>query len=132
MQEEYDLLMVGIDQPLKDHNSVRCKWVFCIKSDALGEIIRYKVQLIIKGYSLMTRVDFNKMFVSMAIFITIRCILAIRAIVDWEIHQMDVKTTILNEVLEVEIYMDQLEGFVQKGEKNLVCILKKILYKLKQ
>jgi hypothetical protein len=39
---------------------------------------------------------------------------------DWKIHQMDVKTAFLNGVLEVVIYMDQPEGFVQKG-KNISC-----------
>ena len=39
---------------------------------------------------------------------------------DWEIHQMDVKAGFLNGVLEVEIYMDQLEGFIQKGKEHLM------------
>lgn len=34
----------------------------------------------------------------------------------WEIHQIDVNTTFIIGVLEVEIYMDQLEGFVQEGK----------------
>ena len=51
---------------------------------------------------------------------------------DWEIHQMDVKAGFLNGVLEVEIYMDQLEGFIQKGKEHLMYKLKKILYRFKQ
>ena len=38
---------------------------------------------------------------------------------------MDVKTMSFNKMLEVEIYMDQLEGFVDEGNKHLVCKLKK-------
>jgi len=44
---------------------------------------------------------------------------------------MDVKTTFLHRDLEEEIYMKQLEGFVVKGKKELVCKLKKSLYGLK-
>jgi hypothetical protein len=44
---------------------------------------------------------------------------------------MDVKTTFLHGDLEEEIYMKQLEGFVVKGEKELVYKLKKSLYGLK-
>ena len=34
--------------------------------------------------------------------------------------------------LEEEIYMQQLEGFMEKGKENLVCCMKKSLYELKQ
>jgi hypothetical protein len=37
---------------------------------------------------------------------------------------MNVKTTFLHGDLEEEIYMKQLEGFVVKGNKYLVCKLK--------
>ncbi len=62
---------------------------------------------------------------------SIRYILAITAIEKMEIHQMDVKTAFFNGELEEEIYMEQPEGFTQKGE-HLVCKLHKSLYGLKQ
>jgi hypothetical protein len=45
------------------------------------------------------------------------------------IHQMDVKTTFLN---EKEIYMDQPDGFIANGQEGKVCKLLKSLYVLKQ
>ena len=45
---------------------------------------------------------------------------------------MDVKLAYLHGVLEEEIYMEQLEGFVAKGEENKVCKLVWSLYGLKQ
>ena len=68
----------------------------------------------------------------MANFITIRCILALGATLNWKIHQMDVKMTFLNEILDVEIYMDQSEGFVQELKKDHACNFKKTLYGLQQ
>lgn len=45
---------------------------------------------------------------------------------------MNVKTTFLHGDLEVEIYIDQPEGFVAKGNERKVCKLVKSLYGLKQ
>jgi hypothetical protein len=39
---------------------------------------------------------------------------------------MDVKTTFLHGDLEEEIYMKHPEGFVVKGNKELVCKIKKL------
>jgi hypothetical protein len=48
------------------------------------------------------------------------------------VHQMDVKTSFLNGELEEEIYMDQPDGFMVKGEERKMCKLLKYLYGLKQ
>ena len=45
---------------------------------------------------------------------------------------MDVKLAYLHRVLKEEIYMEQPEGFVAKGEENKVCKLVQSLYGLKQ
>ena len=47
--------------------------------------------------------------------------LAIAAFYDYEIWQMDVKTTFLNGFLEEELYTMQPEGFVDPKDDNKVC-----------
>ena len=59
-------------------------------------------------------------------------LIAIAAINNFEIHQMDVKTTFLNGELDEEIYMEQSEGFNVIGQTKKVCRLVKSLYGLKQ
>ena len=59
-------------------------------------------------------------------------ILAIAALRNLEVHQMDVKTAFLNGDLEEEIHMNQPEGFIAPGQENKVCRLVKSLYGLKQ
>ena len=49
--------------------------------------------------------------------------LAIAAYYDYEIWQMDVKTAFLNGHLKEEMYMMQLEGFVDPNNANKVCKL---------
>ena len=50
----------------------------------------------------------------------------------WKLHQMDVKTTFLNGVIEEEVYIEQPQGFEVEDKKTHVCKLKKALYGLKQ
>ncbi|KAL0347056.1 UNVERIFIED_CONTAM: Retrovirus-related Pol polyprotein from transposon TNT 1-94 [Sesamum calycinum] len=63
---------------------------------------------------------------------SIRVLIAVAALYDLEIHQMDVKTAFLNGELDEEIYMEQPEGFVVPGQEKKVCRLVKSLYGLKQ
>ena len=80
----------------------------------------------------MPRIDFGDIFSPVAKVTSIRLLLSVAAAFDFEIEQMDVKTTFLHGDLEEEIYMKQPEGFMVKGKKELVCRLKKSLYGLKQ
>nr|GEV74698.1 zinc finger, CCHC-type [Tanacetum cinerariifolium] len=59
---------------------------------------------------------------------TIRLLLALAAIHDLVIHQMDVKTAFLNGDLDEKIYMKQPEGFVMPRHESEACKLKKSLY----
>ena len=51
---------------------------------------------------------------------------------DLELHQMNVKTTFLNEDLEENVYMAQPKGFVMERKERMGCRLKKSIYGLKQ
>ena len=63
---------------------------------------------------------------------SIRILLSIAAANDYEIWQIDVKTTFLNGYLDESIYMVQPEGFIKNGEDQKVCKLLKSIYGLKQ
>jgi hypothetical protein len=63
---------------------------------------------------------------------TTRVLLSLAASYGLLVHQMDAKITFLNGELDEEIYMDQPDGFVVKGEEQKVCKLLKSLYGLKQ
>ena len=58
--------------------------------------------------------------------------MALVAHYDLELHHMDVKTTFLNNDIDKTIYMVQLENFVSKDPKKMVCKLTKSMYGLKQ
>ena len=50
----------------------------------------------------------------------------------WDMHQMDVKTTFLNGMIEEEFYIEQPQVFEVEDIVTHVCKLKKALYGLKQ
>ena len=60
-----------------------------------------------------------------------RTLLALCAVEDLELHQLDVKTAFLNGELEEEIYMQQAQGYEEGGTRQ-VCRLLKALYGLRQ
>ncbi len=76
-----------------------------------------------RGFTQTYGVDYNETFAPVAKFASICCILALAALEDMEIHQMDVKTAFLNGELEEEIYMEQPQGFMHQGGEHLVCKL---------
>ena len=112
--------------------SIGCKWIFKIKYNANGSVERYKARVVAKGYAQKEGIDYNETFALVAKMTSICTLLAFAIIEDLKVHQMDVKTTFLNGNLEEEIYMDQPEGYVSKGQESLVCKLSKTLYGLKQ
>ena len=59
-------------------------------------------------------------------------LLATAALENWDIEALDVKTAFLYGDLDEEIYMQQPEGFIIKGQENKVYKLKKAIYGLKQ
>ncbi|PWA98998.1 hypothetical protein CTI12_AA013410 [Artemisia annua] len=108
------------------------KWIFKKKMKADGTIDKYKARLVIKGFRQREGLDYFDTYLPVTRITSIRMILAIAALRNLEVHQMDVKTAFLNGDLEEEIYMNQPEGFIAPGQENKVCRLVKSLYGLKQ
>ena len=63
---------------------------------------------------------------------SIRILLVIDAYYDYEIWQMDVKTTFLNGNLLEDVYMTHLESFADPKYPNRVCMIQRSIYGLKQ
>jgi len=107
--------------------AVKLKWVFKHKADG-----RYHARLVAKGFTQIPGLDYDETFSPVARFESLRLLLALAALEDWEVHQLDVKSAFLNGVLDKEIYMEQPQGFITTGKETQVCHLKKAIYGLKQ
>ncbi|KAG7565068.1 Zinc finger CCHC-type superfamily [Arabidopsis suecica] len=114
------------------HKAIGVKWVYKAKKNSKGEVERYKARLVAKGYSQRAGIDYDEVFAPVARLETVRLIISLSAQNKWKIHQMDVKSAFLNGDLEEEVYIEQPQGYIVKGEENKVLRLKKALYGLKQ
>ncbi|GJU44140.1 retrovirus-related pol polyprotein from transposon TNT 1-94 [Tanacetum coccineum] len=95
-------------------------------------ILKNKARLVARGYRQEEGIDFEESFTPMARLDAIQIFLAFTAHMNIIVYQMDVKTTILNDILCGEVYASQSDGFVDQDNPNHVYKLKKALYGLKQ
>lgn len=114
------------------HKPIGLKWVFKLKKDSEGNIVKHKARLVAKGYVQRRGIDYNEVFAPVARLETIRLLLAMAAKEGWVVHHLDVKSAFLNGDLLEEVYVMQPEGFEKKGEENKVYRLIKALYGLRQ
>ncbi|KAI3808754.1 hypothetical protein L1987_24715 [Smallanthus sonchifolius] len=96
------------------------RWIFKRKMKPEGSIEKYKASLVIKGFRQKEGLDYFDTYSPMTRITSIRLVLAIAALRNLEVHQMDVKTAFLNGDLEEEIYIEQPEGFSTPGHEGKV------------
>lgn len=134
MQEEISSLVENdtyelVDLPAK-RKPIKSKWVFKLKRDNDGEIVRYKARLVAKGCSQIYGIDYEEVYSPVVRYASIRFIIALAVKNGLKINQMDAITAFLQGDLTESIYMAQPEGF--NDGSNRVCKLKKAIYGLKQ
>ncbi|KAH9722806.1 hypothetical protein KPL70_006847 [Citrus sinensis] len=106
MEEELAFLKknntwILVEKPL-NKRLVGCKWIYKFKD---GEFVdkqpRYKARLVAKGFTQKEGVDFNEVFSPV-------------------LDQMDVRTAFLHGNLDEEIFMTQLEGFIEERVEDMI------------
>ncbi|KAI8421244.1 hypothetical protein MSG28_008301 [Choristoneura fumiferana] len=135
MQDEYQSLLekqtwVLVDRP--DKKVIPCKWIYKLKKNAHGDVIKYKARLVAKGFNQVYGIDYLETFSPVVRNSSLRMLFALAAEEGMKMHHLDVDTAFLNGILEEEVYMSQPEGFIKPGQEDKVCLLKRSLYGLKQ
>ncbi|GJT44397.1 retrovirus-related pol polyprotein from transposon TNT 1-94, partial [Tanacetum coccineum] len=113
-------------------NISAAKWIWKNKNDAEDIVIRNKSRLVANGYKQEEGIDFEESFAPVDRLKAVRMFVAFAAHKNIIIFQMDVKIAFLNGLLKEEVYVSQLDGFIDLDFLDHVYRLKKALYGLKQ
>ena len=127
MQSMYDNQAWTLVDPPEGAKIIECKWIFKIKA-----YNTFKSRLVVKGFKKTHGINYDETFLPVVMLKSIRILLAIAAYYNYETWQMNVKTDFLNGNLLENVYMTQLEGFVDPKYPNKVCKLQRSIYGLKQ
>nr|GEZ42737.1 zinc finger, CCHC-type [Tanacetum cinerariifolium] len=100
-----------------------CKWIFKKEMKVDGTIDKFKARLVIQGFRQKKGIDYFDTYAPVARITTIRLLLALAAIHNLVIHQMDVKITFLNGDLDEKVYMKQPKGVVMPDMEEVDVIL---------
>ncbi|GJR83081.1 retrovirus-related pol polyprotein from transposon TNT 1-94 [Tanacetum coccineum] len=84
---------------------INLKWIFKVKLDEYGGVLKNKARLVANGYRQEEGIDFEESFAPVTHIKAIRIFLAYVAHKNMVVFQMDVKTRFLNGILKEEVYI---------------------------
>jgi hypothetical protein len=120
-----------VDTP--DHaNMIPCHYILATKHGPNGEKLKLRVRLVANGQHQKFGIDYFDTFAPTSNMTTIRAVLIMVAKLDWEIHQVDIKSTYLYAELKEDIYMCPPPGYLKSGDEGKVLKLRRSLPGLKQ
>ncbi|XP_070036412.1 uncharacterized protein [Nicotiana tomentosiformis] len=108
------------------------KWLFRNKLNEEDKVVRNKARLVAQGYSQQEGIDYDETFAPIARLESIRIVLAHASFKGFKQFQMNVKSALLNEFIDDEVYVKQSPGFENSQFSYHVFKLTKALYGLKQ
>ena len=124
MKEENDTLEKNKTQDLvelpNDRKFVSNKWVFKLKKGVDYKVVKHKERMVAKGYSQKEDINFQDIISPFVKFVSILLVLALVALLDIELEQLDVEIYFLPGDLDEDIYMEQPKGFVYNCKERLV------------
>ena len=136
MQEEllqFKLQEVWVLCDLPDGKKViGTRWVFRVKRDERGNVIKNKARIVAQVYRQEEGVDYDEVFALVARIEAIRLFLAFASYMGFLVYQMDVKSAFLYGNITEEFYVKQPPGFEDPEHPNKVYKVIRALYGLHQ
>jgi hypothetical protein len=132
MQAEIETLKAkhtwDLVKPPHGANIMGLMWIFNIKWDGEGNRIKDKARLVGKGYTQQLGVNYNETWAAVTRLESIRMTAAIAANNNLKLWRINLVGAYLNSITKEDIYMKQLEGFVEPGYEDYMCKLVHTIY----
>jgi hypothetical protein len=105
---------------------------FSTESSKTASSIRIKARLVTRGSHQRAGVDYGESFSPIMRLKSLRTLLALAALRDFDIMQFDITSAYLHGTLREDVWMEQPDGYVEPGREDWVWKLRKGLYGLVQ
>ncbi|GJW47829.1 retrovirus-related pol polyprotein from transposon TNT 1-94 [Tanacetum coccineum] len=129
----FDAFLTSVEPKNFKQAMIKPSWIDAMQEETHEfERLKNKARLVTQGFRQEEGIDFEESFAPVARIEAIRIFVAYAARKNIITYQMDVKTAFLNVELKEEVYVSQLEGFVNQDNPSHVYKLKKAIYGLKQ
>ncbi|CAI5718667.1 unnamed protein product [Hyaloperonospora brassicae] len=115
----------------EDTKAIKTMWVYSVKTDHLGNVIRLRARIVARGDKQRPGIDYGETFSPVARMATFRMFVATCLLMDLTIYQGDINTAYLNAPLGIKQYLDSLDGYPSETD-DMVYVVHKALYGLKQ
>ena len=94
-------------------------WIYKIKHVVNGHVEKYKSKFVAHGFYQKEGIGYDETFTHVARYTNIQDIISLAFVLIWKFHQMDVKTSFLNNEVEEQVYIQQTERFVVYGKNPM-------------
>ncbi|GKC16146.1 retrovirus-related pol polyprotein from transposon TNT 1-94 [Tanacetum coccineum] len=104
---------------------ITLKWIYKVKLDELGGVLKNKARLVARGYRQEEDIDFEESFTPVVRLEAIHIFLAFSAHMNMVVYQMDVKTAFLNGILREEKFSKGTVDptlFIKREGKDILLI----------
>ena len=106
--------------------------MYKVKRNVSGNIARFKVRWMVKGYLQQFNVDFDQTFAMEIKPMAFRVLFVVAVFYDLDIDQMEIKTVFFYDFIDQLIYIKLPKSMDIETNKNILCKLLKALYDFKQ
>ena len=89
---------------------IKSKYVYRVKKDWTGKVVKRKSRLVVQGFSQREGIDYDETFAPVAKVTTFRLMLALSKVLNLQIHQLDVDSAFLYADLDEDVYVKPPPG----------------------